>query len=99
MPIDHLTIVSALLFCLGLGVVITKKNAIVILMGIEMMLNAANLNLISGAAVHQNTEGQFFTLFVILVAAAEVAVGLAIVIKLYSYYKTADLNEVNKLKG
>ena len=99
MPTEHLILFSSILFCLGLLIVITKKNAIVVLMGIELMLNAANLNLITGSALHEATDGQFLVLFVILVAAAEVSVGLAIVIKLYQYYRTADLNEINRLKG
>jgi len=100
MPIELYFYLSAFLFAVGLAIVITRKNAIFVLMGIELMLNAANINFV---AVSQSEgsllEGQFFALFVIVVAAAEAAVGLAIVLKVYSYFKTVDLDKVNELKG
>ncbi len=95
--VEFYFIVSAFLFSLGLAIVLTRKNAIFALIGIELMLNAANLNLI---AVSSDTmEGQFFTLFVIVIAAAEAALALAIVLKVYQYFKTINLNEINQLKG
>ena len=95
--VEFYFIVSAFLFSLGLAIVLTRKNAIFALIGIELMLNAANLNLI---AVSSDTmEGQFFTLFVIVIAAAEAALALAIVLKVYQYFKTINLNEINLLKG
>lgn len=95
-PITHFLLVGALLFCIGVAVIITKRNAIVALMGIELMLNAANLNLVAFNRLHpDNVQGQVFALFVIVVAAAEAAVALAIVLKVYQYFKTVNLDEVN----
>lgn len=90
-------IISAFLFSVGLAIVITRKNAIFVLIGIELMLNAANLNFV-GVSRYTTMEGQFFALFVIIVAAAEAAVGLAIVLKVFHYFKTVDLDKVNELK-
>jgi NADH:ubiquinone oxidoreductase subunit K len=99
-PVAHFMVLAALLFCIGLVAVITKRNAIVVLMGVELMLNAANINLVAFSRYDAGLlQGQLFALFVIVVAAAEAAVALAIVLKVYSYYKTADLDKVNELKG
>ena len=98
-PIQHYLILSAILFSIGIMVVIVKKNAIVVLMGIELILNAANINLVAFSQFDKAlTEGQFFALFVIVVAAAEAAVGLAIIIKVYEHFKTVDLDQINELK-
>jgi NADH:ubiquinone oxidoreductase subunit K len=91
--------VSAMLFSIGLAIVITKRNAIVVLMGIELMLNAANLNLVSFSQFDKNGAGAFLSLFVIVVAAAESAVALAIILKIYEYYKQIDLSETKELKN
>ena len=90
---------SALLFVVGLYVVITRKNAIMVLIGIELMLNAANLNLIAFSSFDDSLQGQVFSIFIITVAAAEAAVGLAIVVKVYNYFRTADLDKINEMKG
>lgn len=99
LPVHHLLYLGALLFTTGLVVVITKRNAIMVLLGLELMLNAANLNLV---AFNQHTpgtpDGQMFALFVIVVAVSEVAVGLAIVLRVYRYYQTAVPDEVRELK-
>jgi len=98
-PILPYLYISAALFCIGIALVIIKKNVIVVLMGIELMLNAANLNLVAFSQYDGGKlQGQFFTLFVIVVAAAEVAVALAIVINAYKYYQSSDLNQFNQLK-
>lgn len=94
----ELLILSALLFSLGLAIVVVKKHAIVVLMGIELMLSAANINFITFSRHDPHIQGQFFTLFVLIVAASEAAVGLAIIIKLYRYLKTGDLNQAQTLK-
>lgn len=100
MSIELYFYLSAFLFAVGLGIVITRKNAIFVLMGIELMLNAANINFVAVSQSEDGLlEGQFFALFVIVVAAAEAAVGLAIVLKVYNYFKTIDLDKVNELKG
>ena len=96
-PIEHYYIISALLFSIGLAIVVTRKNAIMILMGIELMLNASNINFLAynkGSAL----DGQFFALFVIVVAAAEAAVGLAIILKVYRHFKTIDLDKISEIK-
>lgn len=99
-PIDHYIILSAILLCIGLVAVIIKKNAIVVLMGIELILNAANINLVAFSRYDATLiQGQVFSLFVIVIAAAEASVAMAIVFKVYNYYKTSTLNEVDDLKG
>jgi len=98
-PIEHYLILSALLFCLGLLAVLTRRNTIVVLMGIELMLNAANVNLIGFARNDTNhPAGQMFTLFVIVIAAASAAVALAIVLNVYDRYRTVNLDEINEMK-
>ena len=90
-------ILSAVLFSVGLAIVITRKNAIFVLMGIELMLNAANINLV--AMTSHSSEGHFFALFVIVVAAAEAAIALAIVLRVYQYFKSINLDRINELKN
>ena len=100
MPIDVLLLLGAALFCIGLAVVVTRKNAIAVLIGIELMLNAANLNLVAFSRFDGDEfQDQIFTLFVITVAPAEAAVALAIVVKVYQHFNTADLDQINELKG
>lgn len=98
--INMMLYLGALMFCAGLFVVLTKKNAIMVLIGVELMLNAANLNLVTFSRFDpQALQGQIFSLFVITVAAAEAAVALAIVVKVYKYFKTSDLDKINSMKG
>ena len=97
--LHHYLLISALLFCIGLFAVITKRNAIMMLMGIELMLNAANINLVGFSKFDaQMLQGQMFALFVIVVAASEAAVGLAIILRVYGLFKTANLDEIDQLK-
>ncbi len=97
-PIAHYLFLSAALFGIGLVIIITKKNAIVVLMGIELILNAANLNLIAFSQYDPTLiQGQSFALFVIIIAAAEAAVALAIILKVYHFYNTSVLHEVHNL--
>ena len=101
-PLHDYLLVSALLFCIGLAGVLTRRNAIVVLIGVELMLNAANLNFIAFWRYGANPEalhGVMFAIFSIAVAAAEAAVGLALVISIYRHYKTANVDEVNSMKG
>jgi NAD(P)H-quinone oxidoreductase subunit 4L len=92
-------IVSAGLFCVGLYVILTKRNAIQVLIGIEMMLNAAILNLVAfGKYDRLANGGQMFALFAIVLAAATTAVALAIILNVYKKYKTIDPNEIHELK-
>ncbi|MAS22923.1 MAG: NADH-quinone oxidoreductase subunit NuoK [Euryarchaeota archaeon] len=89
---------GAFLFCIGLVGVFTRKNAIIVLMCIEIMLNAVNLNFVAGAMHYNNIDGWVFTSVAIAIAAAEVAVGLAIFLALYSKRGTISLDEVTLLK-
>lgn len=97
-PLQYYLILSALLFCIGVIGVLTQRNAIVIFMCIELMLNSVNLSLISFSAFHGNPAGQIFVFFVMTVAAAEVAVGLSIVIALFRNKQTVNIDEINLLK-
>ena len=98
-------VVSSLLFCLGMYTVLTRRNAIGILMGIELVLNGAGLNFVAFSRFLKPSQatnllsGQLFTLFIIAVAAAEVAVALAIVLSLYSRMKTIDVEDFKELRG
>src|SRR5690349_5845344 len=90
----HILYLSAFLFSIGLMIIIIKQNAIAVLLGIELLLNAANLNLIAFNQLQpESLTGQMFALFVIVVAVCEAAVGLAIVLRVYRYYQTSVLNE------
>jgi NADH:ubiquinone oxidoreductase subunit K len=94
-PLTHLLLLGALLFSLGLLAVITKRHAIVVLMGVELIFNAANLNLVAFNRYHpQHMAGQVFALFVMVIAAAETAVALAIILKVYQYFQTVNLDQV-----
>jgi NADH-quinone oxidoreductase subunit K len=101
-PLQGYLLLSALLFAIGLAGAVTRRNAIIALIGIELMLNAANLNFIAFWRFGPNPEaltGVMFVIFSIALAAAEAAVGLALIIAIYRHYKTANLDEVNNLKG
>jgi len=89
---------GVLLFVIGVVGVLTRRNAIIVLMSIELMLNAVNLTLVSFSHYLQDLRGQVFTLFIIAVAASEAAIGLALVISLYRGKATFNLDEVNLLK-
>lgn len=99
-PLSHFLIISASLFCIGLYAVLTKKNAIQVLIGIELMINAAILNFVAfGRYDKINGGGQMFALFVIVLAAAGVAVALAIILNVYKHFKTIDPSKIDKLKN
>jgi len=96
-PLTHILVLGAILFCLGLLAVITKRHAIVVLMGIELVFNAANLNLVAFNQYQPDLMGgQVFTLFVMVIAAAETAVALALVLKVYQYFKTVNLDQIRQ---
>ena len=90
---------AAVVFVVGLFGVLTRRNAVGILLGIELMLNAVNINLVAFSAFTSNVSGQVFALFVITIAAAEVGVGLAIVLLIYRNLRSPDLDRVDQLKG
>jgi len=97
--LTHFLAVSACIFCMGLYAVLAKKNTIMILVGIELMINAAILNFVAfGKYDKVNYGGQVFALFAIVLAAASVAVGLAIILTVYRKYKTINPEKINELK-
>jgi len=101
-PLRCYLLLSSLLFAIGLAGALTRRNAIMVLIGIELMLNAANLNFIAFwrfSSHPQALTGILFVLFSIGVAAAEAAVGLAMVIAIYRHYKTANLDQIDSMKG
>jgi NADH:ubiquinone oxidoreductase subunit K len=101
-PLHYYLVFSSLLFSVGLAGALTRRNAILVLVGIELMLNAANLNFISFWRYGTDPNalaGIMFVLFSIAIAAAEAAVGLALIIAVYRHYKTINLDKVDKLKG
>ncbi len=97
--LPHFLVVGALLFALGLVTVSTRRNAVGVLMGIELMLNAANINFVAfNRYVIGDVSGQVFGLFVIVMAAAEAAVGLAIVLAIFQTFKTIDVREADLMR-
>ena len=98
MLLNQFLLLAAILFCIGVYGVIVRKNGVLVLMSIELILNAVNINLIA-FATFWGMGGQVFALFVIAVAAAEVGVGLAIVLAIFRNYRTVDLDEVDLMKG
>ena len=98
-PVTHYLIVSAILFSLGVFGVLVRRNVIIIFMCIELMLNAVNLTFVALARYLGNIDGQIFSFMTMTVAAAEAAVGLAIVIAIFRQNPTANVDEINLLKG
>ena len=92
-------LLAAILFCIGVYGVIARRNAVMVLMSIELVLNSVNLNLIAFALMNDNVDGQVFALFVIAIAAAEVGVGLAMVLLIYRNRRSIALDELSELKG
>ncbi|MCA1597199.1 MAG: NADH-quinone oxidoreductase subunit NuoK [Chloroflexi bacterium] len=97
-PINYYLLVSALLFAIGMLGVLTRRNALIIFMSVELMLNAANLTFVAFSRLFAQVDGQIFVFFGMSVAAAEVAVGLAIVIALFRNKQTTDVADINILK-
>jgi len=98
--LSHYLIISAALFSLGIMGVLTRKNAVNVLMGVELILNSANLNLVAFSRFSAgNLDGQIFAIFIIVIAAAEAAVGLAIVLSMYRLLKSVNLDRADTLKG
>ena len=98
MPINYYLFLSLALFSIGMVGVLTRRNAIIIFMCIELMLNAVNLLLVAFSNYYSDASGQVFVFFIMAVAAAEVAVGLAILMLMYRNTKTTDINILNRLK-
>ena len=100
LSLQHFLVLSAILFCLGLFCVLTRRNAIGILMGIELILNSANLNYVAFARYNGSAyDGQIFAIFVIMLAAAEAAIGIAIVLAIYQGFETIEVDATDRLRG
>jgi NADH-quinone oxidoreductase subunit K len=111
MPIQYYIILAACLFCIGVAGVLTRRNAIIVFMCIELMLNAVNLMLVAFSKMHYaaafatdkastaGTDAQLFVFFIMVVAAAEVSVGLAIIVMMYRNIHSVDINFLNRLKN
>ena len=99
MPLTAYLILAALVFAIGLFGVLTRRNAVGILLGIELMLNAVNINLVAFARYHGDVSGMVFTVFTICITVAEVALGLALVILIYRIRRTAVADHLDLLKG
>ncbi len=99
MWLNQFLVLGAVLFCIGVYGVLARRNGVMVLMSIELILNAVNINLIAFGAFHHTPAGQVFALFVIAVAAAEVGVGLALVLIIYRNRSSIDLESVDLLKG
>ena len=98
-PLQAYQVVAALLFTVGLVGVLVRRSALIIFMSIELMLNAVNLSFVAFSKMHGQMDGQIFVFFVMSVAAAEVAVGLAILVSIFRNRETASVDEVHLLKG
>ena len=97
-PMEYYLLLSAFMFIVGVAGVLTRRNAIVVFMSVELMINSANLSLITFSSFMGNPVGQLFVFFVMTVAAAEAAVGLAIIIALFRNKQTVNIDEINILK-
>ena len=99
MLINQFLLLAAVLFAIGVYGVLVRRNGVLVLMSIELILNSVNINLVAFSAMTGAVSGQVFALFVIAVAAAEVGVGLAIVLAIFRTYRTVDLGDVDLMKG
>ena len=99
MSIGWYVTVSALIFCIGAGGVMTRRNPLVVLLCLELMLNAANLALIAFSRMHGNHDGQIFAIIVMVVAACEVTVGLGVIVAMYRRRVPIDVDELRELQG
>ena len=97
-PLEYYLVLSAGLFCIGLAGILTRKNALVFLMSVELMLNAANINFVAFSLQHGNLTGQVFALFGMAIAAAEVAVGIGIILFLYRNFSDVDLTKATTMR-
>ena len=98
MPIQYYLFLSLALFCIGIMGTLMRRNAIIIFMCIELMLNAVNLLLVAFSRMWNNADAQIMVFFIMVVAAAEVAVGLAVIVMMYRKVHSVDINILNRLK-
>jgi NADH-quinone oxidoreductase subunit K len=99
MPVSYYIVLSAILFTLGALGVLIRRNAIVIFMSVELMLNAANLAFVAFSQMYGSLNGQIFVFFVMTVAAAEVAVGLALIVAIFRTKHSINVDEISSMKG
>jgi len=97
--LSNYLVLASLLFAIGTATVLLRRNAIIVFMGVELMLNAANLLLVTFARIHGDLQGQVMAFFVMVVAAAEVVVGLAIIVSIFRTRRSASVDDVNLLKN
>ena len=99
MLLNQFLLLSAALFSIGVYGVVARRNGVAVLMSIELILNAVNINLVAFSVINQSIAGQVFALFVIAVAAAEVGVGLAIVLAIYRNRRSVDIDQLDAMRG
>jgi NAD(P)H-quinone oxidoreductase subunit 4L len=97
--LEHYLTLACVLFCLGLYGVLTRKNAVGVLMSLELMFNSVNINLVAFSHFLKDSTGLAFSIFIITVAAAEVTVGVALILSIYRNRNTLDLDQFNQLRG
>ncbi|MFC6873150.1 NADH-quinone oxidoreductase subunit NuoK [Halobellus marinus] len=97
-PPEYYLLLSAAVFCIGLFGILTRRNALLFLMSVELMLNAANINLVAFSFVWGNVTGQTFALFTMALAAAEVAIGIGIILVLYRNFDGVDVTEATTMR-
>ncbi|MFC6975723.1 NADH-quinone oxidoreductase subunit NuoK [Halomicroarcula sp. GCM10025709] len=97
-PVQAYLLLSAAVFCIGLFGILTRRNALVFLMSVELMLNAANINFVAFSLQHGNISGQVFSLFTMAIAAAEVAVGIGIILVLYRNFSDIDVTKATTMR-
>jgi len=97
-PVEYYLVFSTLIFCIGLFGILTRRNALFFLMSVELMLNAANINLVAFSLYHGNLTGQVFSLFTMALAAAEVAIGIGIILVLYRNFADVDVTRATTLR-
>ncbi|MDQ2625040.1 MAG: NADH-quinone oxidoreductase subunit NuoK [Actinomycetota bacterium] len=99
MSLTNYLVLACLLFTIGATTVLVRRNGIIVFMGVELMLNATNLALVTFSRMHGNLEGQVFAFFVMVVAAAEVVIGLAIIVAIFRTRRSASVDDVNLLRN
>ncbi|WP_135851408.1 NADH-quinone oxidoreductase subunit NuoK [Halorussus salinus] len=97
-PVEYYLLLSAAVFAIGVFGILTRRNALLFLMSVELLLNAANINLVAFSQFHGNLTGQTFSLFTLALAAAEVAVGIGIILVLYRNFKDVDVTEATTMR-
>lgn len=98
-PVTHIAVFTTILFGIGVTGILIRRNALIMLMSLELMMNAANINFIAFSRQFDSLHGHIFTIFIMCVAASEVAIGLAIAVTIYKNKETIQIDHLNELKG